>query len=318
MTAAPDIVYRLQRPMRAGEPGQSDPVMAALPPGWIGLRGLDLGQGPQAVDLLLHPRYGLALLAPSLPEAQAALAALQHRLEMAGFTAIYPGWLPMLAVAQEAEQPLLEQLEAGFIAQPRLDLPGGEGWVAALRRALQCPVPAAAAPLAPPLAEAGAEAELPEGWLRQPGQVMLPPGPPMAAPARPRIRLSPPLLAGMAVAALGGFALAALWSPAEPPSHLAAALAADSGAGAGAEPLPLATERPAPTPVFVPPPALPRVVVQKSANLRATPDLRGRVLRVARPGEEFSAHRRQEGWVQVGEAAPEGWIFGELLGEAGE
>ncbi|WP_149538430.1 SH3 domain-containing protein [Siccirubricoccus phaeus] len=316
MTATPEIVYRLQRPMRAGEAGE-DPLMAGLAPGWEGLRRIDLGQGPREVDILLHPGIGLALLAPDLPAARAALAALCHRLEVTGFVALYPGTLPMLALdlAPGEEADLPARLEAGFAAWPPLDLPGGEGWVAALRRAVLRPgAGEAPAPEAVPV---------PEGRLRRPGR----PVPAWVAGARrdhpdaprPPSRLPLAMAIGMGVAALGGFGLAALWPAAEPAPVRAAAPAAPAAALAGGEALPVAAMAPPPAaaaPVFAPPPALPRVVVQKTANLRESPDLGGKVLRLARRGEEFSAHARRDGWVQVGEAVPQGWIFGALLGEA--
>ena len=63
-------------------------------------------------------------------------------------------------------------------------------------------------------------------------------------------------------------------------------------------------------------PALPRVLVRSAANLRAGPDNHAAVLRTAPRGEAFRVHgEARGGWVQVGDARPEGWIHSSLLSD---
>jgi hypothetical protein len=55
-------------------------------------------------------------------------------------------------------------------------------------------------------------------------------------------------------------------------------------------------------------------MVRAAANLRAAPENRAPVLRVVPQGEvlrEFS--RSRDGWVEVGDTRPQGWIFSKLL-----
>jgi hypothetical protein len=75
----------------------------------------------------------------------------------------------------------------------------------------------------------------------------------------------------------------------------------------------------APPAASPPPPAAPsqagaRLVVRAAANLRASPDNRAPILRTLPQGEtlrEFS--RTNDGWVEVGDTRPQGWVFSKLL-----
>jgi uncharacterized protein YraI len=64
-------------------------------------------------------------------------------------------------------------------------------------------------------------------------------------------------------------------------------------------------------------PDLPRVQVRAASNLRAGPDNGATILRVAPRGETFRVHGEAfGGWIQVGDAAPEGYIHSSLLIDA--
>ncbi|TDG02944.1 SH3 domain-containing protein [Paracraurococcus ruber] len=57
-----------------------------------------------------------------------------------------------------------------------------------------------------------------------------------------------------------------------------------------------------------------RVAVRTAANLRTQPNNTAPILRTIPQGEvlrEFS--RSADGWVEVGDTQPRGWIFGKLL-----
>jgi hypothetical protein len=73
-----------------------------------------------------------------------APARLRRRLAQARFAAIFPGTLPVVhAQLQPGALSGLPQLLAnGFAAQLPLDLPGGDAWMAAVRRALLAPADA--------------------------------------------------------------------------------------------------------------------------------------------------------------------------------
>jgi uncharacterized protein YraI len=52
------------------------------------------------------------------------------------------------------------------------------------------------------------------------------------------------------------------------------------------------------------------VVVKSPVNLRTGPNTNTSVIRTTRRGETFRVHdRAPDGWVQVGEAEPVGWIY---------
>src|SRR4051794_38692320 len=102
MISQPETVYRLERPLHAGDRATQDPAMAALPPGWIGLKDCSLSgladDARQVAYVLLHPRIGVALLDFTPGQLDGAAAALHHRLAAARFTAIFPGHLPVAAL----------------------------------------------------------------------------------------------------------------------------------------------------------------------------------------------------------------------------
>jgi uncharacterized protein YraI len=62
---------------------------------------------------------------------------------------------------------------------------------------------------------------------------------------------------------------------------------------------------------------LPRAVtVRLAANLRTGPDVQANVIRVAPRGETLRVYSRSaNGWVQVGDAEPRGWLHISRLDE---
>jgi Bacterial SH3 domain len=117
-------------------------MMVPLPPGWLCLQDCNLsGQLNQPVVVpfvLMHPDVGIALIdvAPiANPEAESVL---RRRLEAARFDSIFPGFLPILHLRLDrADLPSTEAiLRDAFAAMPPLSVPGGDGWVSVVRRAL--------------------------------------------------------------------------------------------------------------------------------------------------------------------------------------
>ena len=324
---------------------EAEPSEVTLPEGWIGLPDCVLQNADApAVSIpltLLHPEFGIALLGVPEEQGAAAEAALRQRLDAARFVAIFPGHLPVVTLAMMPGEPLNLQrrLAAAFAGLPPLDLAGGDGWVAVVRRAML-----SRPPMRP--ARPGVEAaNLPRrpavaanqgfglrGWvwpmagvtvfavligvvlgLSHPGGETAPvrtgadpqpqpsasapapvpvPAPQASAPVPPSPRLAPAL---------------------PPPSALAPAPAPAPAASSAAVPAPAVARAPAAaTPTA---PSLPRVLVRSPANLRAGPDGGARVLRTAPRGEAFRVHGESRGWLQVGNATPEGWIFAGLLSD---
>ncbi|WP_203070033.1 hypothetical protein [Falsiroseomonas ponticola] len=236
-----------------------EPVIGwqALAPEWLALPGRSLAglpdgaRPPERRVALLHPGRGVALLdlswtgaaPPSPREAMETVAALRHRLAVAGFPQVFSGHLPILhLVLEEAALPgLARRLEEAFAALPPLSLPRGDAWMGALQRALTTPAPAA--PVEPP-GHGGRWRMAGLGGLGVAGlglglAVMMPEGPvPRAAEASSTAMPQAAVLAGEA----GSDGEA----PAEGGAHLAAfdralaALVASYGAesGARAEPVP--------------------------------------------------------------------------------
>lgn len=142
-----------------------------------------------------------------------------------------------------------------------------------------------------------------------PGPAALPPS--ASAPPAPRPSAAPPLSppTPSTTASLPT-------APSAPPPSAATAPAPpppprppDTSAGAPAPPAP--AERPAAAAG-----RLPRVTVRLPANFRTGPDGQANILRVVPRGESFRVHGRTEnGWVQVGDAEPRGWIHTSRLGE---
>ncbi|RYI97479.1 MAG: hypothetical protein EON47_19710, partial [Acetobacteraceae bacterium] len=119
-----------------------DPSDVTLPEGWIGLPDcvLQNADAPAvAIPLtLLHPEFGVALLGVPEEQGAAAEAALRLRLDAARFVAIFPGHLPVVTLAMMPGEALNLQrrLAAAFAVLPPLELAGGDGWVAVVRRAM--------------------------------------------------------------------------------------------------------------------------------------------------------------------------------------
>ncbi len=98
--------------------------------GWLALPRCRLGS--QVLPMvLLHPRHGIAIQGGP-PE---AAALVRERLERARFSAIFPGVLPILRLA-EGQSP-----EAAFAGQEPVRLPGGDAWSLCARRALERDAP---------------------------------------------------------------------------------------------------------------------------------------------------------------------------------
>ena len=321
---------------------EAEPTEIALPEGWIGLPDCVLQNADApAVSIpltLLHPEFGIALL--GVPEGQgaAAEAALRQRLDAARFVAIFPGHLPVVTLAMMPGEPLNLQrrLAAAFAGLPPLELAGGDGWVAVVRRAMLSRPPmrparpgpeAANLPRRPAAANQGFGLR---GWVWPMAGVTV-----VALLVGVVLGLSHPG-GGTAPVRTGADpqpqASASAQAPAPAPAPgLAPALVPAPQASVPVVPGPrLAPASPpvsAPAPAAVPAPArapaaatptaasLPRVLVRSPANLRAGPDGSARVLRTAPRGEAFRVHGESRGWLQVGDATPEGWIFAGLLSD---
>ena len=103
------------------------------------------GEAPVTIDVvLLHPARGVALLETPPHWTPDAPARLRRRLAQARFAAIFPGTLPVVhaRLQRGALSDLPQLLAKGFAALPPLDLPGGDAWMAAVRRALLAPADA--------------------------------------------------------------------------------------------------------------------------------------------------------------------------------
>lgn len=339
--------WRLATPIHLRQPAsmpppplpepEADLSKVVLPDGWIGLPDCVLQNSDAlavAIPLaLLHPEFGVALL--GVPEEQGAAVetALRRRLDAARFVAIFPGHLPVVTLAMMPGEPLNLQrrLAAAFASLPPLDLAGGDGWVAVVRRAMLSRSPMRlvrpgleAANLPRRQATTASQPLGPRGWvwpmagitvvamvvgvllgMNNPAGESSPastgtdtmPQPSASAVAPPQVNV----LAPQASAPLPST------SPAPPrPSAMSAA------------PVPAPVNPPvaaAPVATSSPPRALPRVLVRSPANLRTAPDTGARVLRTAPRGEAFRVHGEVRGWIQVGDATPEGWIYAGLLSD---
>jgi hypothetical protein len=140
--------YRLDRSApgsngRGGDRPEGGPsMMVPLPPGWLCLQDCNVsGQLNQPVVVpfvLMHPDVGVALIDVSPASNPEAEQILRRRLEAARFDSIFPGFLPVLHLRLDrADLPATEAiLRDAFSAMPPLSLPGGDGWISVVRRAL--------------------------------------------------------------------------------------------------------------------------------------------------------------------------------------
>ena len=80
-------------------------------------------------------------------------------------------------------------------------------------------------------------------------------------------------------------------------------------------PPPQLTPAPVTTPVPAPPTDAGRVITRQGANVRDTPN-GPTVLRTVPRGTTLQVFARRDGWVQVGEELPMGWIYSNLLADA--
>lgn len=385
--------YRLDRSGSAGgreRPDGAPSMMVPLPPGWLCIQDCNLsGQLNQSVVVpfvLMHPDIGVALIdvAPAAnPEAEPIL---RRRLDMARFDSIFPGFLPILHLRLDrADLPATEAiLRDAFAAMPPLSVPGGDGWISVVRRALlpRDPTRAATHPglsndhiqrssrsagparradmesdmlqrevvTARTATKASYEAEAPVPAARSAGPLpwiimsgvggliavlalfslldtgagtrnaaegtadapaAAAPGPVAAGP----VPAAPPPLAGVP-APLPGSASSSkppASSATPPPPALAAPPAAgpsSASSAAGASAIPAPAQRSAA------PDRSPRVTVRQPANLRTSPDGQANIVRVVPRGETLRVHgRAANGWVQVGDAEPRGWLHTSRLGD---
>lgn len=112
---------------------------------------------------------------------------------------------------------------------------------------------------------------------------------------------------------------------AAPPAGTPQRLAASAARPEPVPPQPAAAPRPAAPPVQAatpplqgPPPAPgQQLVLTTAVNLRTQPNNQATILRILRTGEtvrEFS--RSYDGWIEVGDTRPQGWVFGKYLAPA--
>jgi hypothetical protein len=146
---APDTLERSK-----DEVARNEPLPPALLPGWRAIpHAIVRAQGEEGyVDLLaLHPQKGVALLAflekDEVADTNAAREAFAAMLAEAEFARLFPGSLPIVALAISAPADNLDQeLERAFAAEPAPTIP--PGWVEWLEGRI---APAARPPLQPPL-----------------------------------------------------------------------------------------------------------------------------------------------------------------------
>lgn len=146
---------------------------------------------PVRIDIvLLHRRFGVALLNVPPHLTPDAVGALRQRLEAARFTTAFPGYLPMahLRLWRWNLQRLPDLLAEAFAGQPPISLPGGDSWMPEVRRILQEParLPAPAAARTEPVASATPT------WLLVPIAAGLALVSGLAALAWPRLNGPPP------------------------------------------------------------------------------------------------------------------------------
>ena len=399
--------YRLDRSGSGGgfgrgeqRPDGASSTMVPLPPGWLCLQDCNVsGQLNQPVIVpfvLMHPDVGVALIDMAPAHNPEAEQILRRRLDAARFESIFPGFLPILHLRLDrADLPATEAiLRDAFSAMPPLSLPGGDGWISVVRRALlprdpgraaahpsfsgehaRRPSPRDAAPAAaaPPaqgtdtdpdmlhreaaVARAAPppsfETESPVPAARPPGVLpwiimssvggliamlalfsLVELGPsdgPVTSEDAPAVAAPPPVAAAPTPPARTPVPDPAASSPKPPPASATTASpaqppaqpsppAASSATSTGASALPAPAQRPAPPP---PEPTAadrsPRVTVRLPANLRASPDGQSNIIRVVPRGETLRVHGRTgNGWVQVGDAEPRGWLHTSRLGEIEE
>src|SRR4051812_3355954 len=136
-------LYQLDKPMLARDAAETAAARGPdIPPGWIRLDHCNLspfqGQALLVPHVLLHPEIGVALIDIAPAAAAGAEQAFRDRLESARFAAIFPGQLPVVHLQLQPEElgSLGALLQQAFATLPPLRLPGGDGWVSVVRRAL--------------------------------------------------------------------------------------------------------------------------------------------------------------------------------------
>ncbi|MBX6745142.1 MAG: hypothetical protein IRY87_24170, partial [Acetobacteraceae bacterium] len=100
----------------------------------------EVGHAPARVDIvLLHRRYGIALLDVPPHLTPDAVGVLRRKLMQAGFPAAFPGYLPVVhrRLWRWSLERLPELLSEAFAGQPPLSLRGGDAWMRDVRRILE-------------------------------------------------------------------------------------------------------------------------------------------------------------------------------------
>ncbi|MDI3307481.1 MAG: hypothetical protein QJR07_10280 [Acetobacteraceae bacterium] len=143
--AAAGAAFAKERP--ASEAAQGVGVerllLAALPEGWSVVGQCRFGTalpGPTATGChaLAHPAVGIALIDIAPDATPNAESRLRRALNAADFWSDFPGYLPVWHGRLEgpAIRGLAEIVQDRFSALPPLTVPGGQGWISAVRRAL--------------------------------------------------------------------------------------------------------------------------------------------------------------------------------------
>ncbi|TDH62805.1 hypothetical protein E2C06_10420, partial [Dankookia rubra] len=228
-------LYQLDKPILARD--AAGPAAAQgpdVPSGWIRLDQCNLspfqGQALLVPHVLLHPEIGVALIDIAPGETAGAELAFRDRLETARFAAIFPGQLPVVHLQLQPEElgSLGTLLPQAFATLPPLRLPGGDGWVSVVRRALASRGPLRDGPVAQARDRAMPQMLNREVAAQRAGLT----SPVSDVPAMPARARWPGLPVALGLAGLTAVAVAAAvaWTGSRPASPVVAAAPERSGA----------------------------------------------------------------------------------------
>ncbi|MFC7473516.1 SH3 domain-containing protein [Dankookia sp. GCM10030260] len=271
-------LYQLEKPILSRDAAaMAAPNGPVIPPGWIGLEQCNLssvqGQVLRVPHVLLHPEIGVALIDIAPGESVGAEPAFRTRLEAARFAAIFPGQLPVVHLQLQPEE--LDRLDTllpqSFATLPVLNLPGGDGWVSVVRRAL-----ASRGPLRDGLAAPAQDRAVTPPMLSREVAAQragLTPADPAAMIEPPRTGW-PVLPVALGLAGLCGVVVAAVvFSTAPERTAAPAAVVADRSGAPAAAPMPTGGGVAAPAKVVPPPaPAVPSAPARVAANAPRPPE----------------------------------------------
>lgn len=109
--------------------------------GWLLLRDCPIDDGGRTTPfVLLHPRFGVAIVDKSPSQANAAEDRLRRALRVRRFDAIFGGSLPVvsaLILPDARPVDLAHAIAAGFAGQLPLSLAGGDAWIGLACRAIE-------------------------------------------------------------------------------------------------------------------------------------------------------------------------------------